>query len=491
MTRKKLNLEAKQDYSTLSKISLKGGVLNVLSQVILFLVQMLTLSFMARLLMPEDFGVVAMASSITGFILIFKDLGLSMATIQREDINEQQVSNLFWINILIGTALSIVVILVAPYVASFFSEQSIVEILYVSTAGLIIGSLTIQHQALLRRAMNFRSLAIIDVSSKTIGSIVALLIAFQFKTFWALVLLPIISSLLYLLGILIAMPWRPLLYKRRSSIQDLVHFGKNMTVYGVVNYFSRTGDNIIIGKFAGAVDLGFYSRAYSLMMLPIAQIVAPLTSVVVPTLSRMQNNAEDFRKYYINLMKLLAYVSFPLIATLGIMGNDIIYIVLGEGWARASIIYQILCIAAFWQPILNSTGWILTALGQTKRLLHWGLINSVLLILTFIVGVVWGVMGLSSAYALYYWLIFIPYFRFVTLYTPIKMIDLFKSIKNPFLYTIMLSLIVYYINYNLDIGIFYRLISSFFVFSIFWFILYLYDLNFRNGLQAIIRSYRN
>ena len=204
------------DFNALSKLSLRGGTINISAQILIFLVQFGTLAIMARLISPTDFGVVAMAQSITGFILIFKDLGLSMATVQKDEITIQQVSNLFWINAIIGFLLTLAVIAVSPFVALFFNETVVRNILLISSFGLLVGGLTIQHQALLRRQMKYAQLATVDVVSKLLGSIISIIIALQIRNYWALVLMPLIISSLYLLGIIIVMPWKPKRYRKKS-----------------------------------------------------------------------------------------------------------------------------------------------------------------------------------------------------------------------------------------------------------------------------------
>ena len=265
-----------------------------------------------------------------------------------------------------------------------------------------------------------------------------------------------------------------------------------MTVYGIINYFARNGDNIIIGKFIGANSLGYYSRAYSLMMLPIGQLIAPLTGVMIPTLSRLQTKPDEFRKYFKNLITLIAFLTLPLIATLGILGEEVVLIVLGNDWSESILLYKILCIAAFWQPILNSTGWILTSLGQTKRLLHWGIINSSLLILSFFIGVQWGVIGLSVGYAIYYWLILIPYFYYVTKHTPVRLKDLFDSVKSPIIYTIIISSSVFLFTYFYNgSSLILKVLISIIIFLLNWLIIYFVDVKLKKQITQLIEHFKN
>ena len=217
----------------------------------------------------------------------------------------------------------------------------------------------------------------------------------------------------------------------------MLHFGKDMLHYGVVNYFARNADNFIVGKVAGSTELGYYSRSYSLMLMPVGQLVSPLTGVVVSALSKLQNRPADFKRYYLEIIRVLSVISFAIVSAMLVMSDEIIDIFLGPQWEGAKKIFTILCFAAFWQPLQSTMGWVQTSLGHTARMVKWGYINSVSLIVAFLIGCFYGATGVAIAYSVYTWLIVIPCFSFTFRDSPIRVKDMLPSISVPLVFTII------------------------------------------------------
>lgn len=441
---KNYNFNINHSHEELQKRAISGGSVSISSQFIKLLVQFGTVAILGRLLTPHDFGLVAMVATITGFIAVFRDLGLSQASIQNENVTHNQVSNLFWVNVWFGVGFALVVAALSPLVGIFFNEKDLVAITIVSSLSLVIGGLSVQHQSLLRRALRFNVLALIDVVSRVLGSLIAIVWAYYTRNYWSLVCLQMLVDLIYCIGVWVACNWRPGAFKRNSGTKGMLIFGRNMTHYGIVNYFARNSDNLIVGKVGGPVPLGYYSRAYTLMLLPISQLVAPLTGVMVPVLSRLQNDDEQYKKSYLFCVEVLALLSFPLVSLMFLLSSEIIDIMLGKQWGGAKPIFAILCFAAFWQPILNSTGWVMTSLNRTKRMLHWGYINSGTLVLVFLIGSIWSAYGVSIGYSIYMWLILVPYLAFVLKDTPVKVMDVLRMIAQPLLFNIALVVMLFF-----------------------------------------------
>lgn len=447
-----------------------GGLFSLVSQSLLLIVQILTTSLLARLLLPDDFGLVALSVTFTGLIAVFKDLGLSMATVQRKQLTHEQVSNLFWLNVLFSLFLSLLVALGAPFIAFFYGDDRLLPITIVSGFSLVIAGFTVQHQALLRRGLHFKILAIVDFCSKLIGNVIGVVWAYLSHSYWALVFYPIFSAFIYAICMWMFCAWRPSWFTRGVGTMSMVHFGKDMLHYGIVNYFARNADNFIVGKVAGTTDLGYYSRSYSLMLMPVGQLVSPLTGVVVSALSKLQDVPERYKHYYLEISKVLAIVSFALVSTMFLLSSEIIDIFLGEQWEGAKDIFSVLCLAAFWQPLLSTTGWVYTSYGNTGRLVKWGYINSFFLVVVFLLGTFKGAIGVASAYTLYMWLIVIPNFKYAFHATPLRCRDLIKTITAPFVYTVFVIVSVYFLKkYCFDsLGLILKLGGSIVTVSCLW-----------------------
>ncbi|PKO02588.1 MAG: lipopolysaccharide biosynthesis protein [Chloroflexi bacterium HGW-Chloroflexi-5] len=424
--------------------AIKGGAITLIGQGLKFVLQMTSTAILARLLTPADFGLIAMVSAITGFILIFKDLGLSMATIQQPKITQEQISTLFWVNVAFSFIVLLVMGLLSPVIAWFYDESKLIWVTIILSTGIMMGGFSVQHQALLRRQMRYINLALIDVIALLFGLITAIASAFLGLGYWSLVIQQLMTALITLIGVLVSAKWKPGLPSKQAGIKSMLNFGKNMTIYGILNYFARNLDNILIGRFLGAASLGFYSRAYSLILAPISQIISPLTAVANPTLSRLQDDPLRFRNYYLKAIKFIAYATIPLIAFMGVLSKEIIALLLGEQWGETAKLFQILAISAIWHPLGSTVGWIYVSLGKTDRMAKWGFISIPLIILSFIIGLRWGAQGVAIGYTIIILLLIYPQFAFALHGTLIKTRDVVSSIYPALVIAAISALIVFF-----------------------------------------------
>ena len=288
--------------ANLKQRSVRGGAITIAAQSSKFGLKFGSTIVLARLLVPEDYGLIGMATVVIGFVEYFKDLGLSTATIQRREINHQQISTLFWINIAVACLVALIVALLAPAVASFYNEPRLQKITLVLAINFIFGGLTVQHQALLRRQMQYISLAKVEIASMFMGVATSVVAAYYGLNYWALVLMLVATTLTNAIGVWLACSWRPGLPRRNCGVGSMLAYGSNITGFGLVNYFSRNLDNILIGRRWGSQELGLYAQAYKLVLLPIQQINTPVTSVALPSLSSLQSEPQEYCRYYYKAM---------------------------------------------------------------------------------------------------------------------------------------------------------------------------------------------
>lgn len=388
--------------------SVRGGVATLSAQVIKFIINTVSTVVLARLLTPDDYGLVAMVTAVTGFVALFKDLGLSMATVQRKDITHAQVSNLFWINVGVSLILGVVLCGISPLISWFYHEPRLIRITLVLSLAFIFSGLSVQHNALLRRQMRFSILAIVDIISLFSGIVGAVLLAWVGCEYWALVAMPILTSISYVIMVWFFCNWRPGGFTRGVGLRSMLAFGGHLTGFSIVNYFSRNLDQILIGRYWGAQSLGFYSKAYHIMLLPVSQIRGPLETVSIPALSHLQDDPARFRNYYLKLVKLTAFLSMPLMVILFVFAAEIITLLLGPNWSGCVYIFQILSVVSFLQPVSTTRGLVLISLGKSKKYLRWGLANAILTTLSFVVGLPWGPEGVALGYAIANYACLIP-----------------------------------------------------------------------------------
>jgi PST family polysaccharide transporter len=389
-------------------LSIRGALVTLTSQGAQFLIQCVSTVVLARLLIPADFGLVAMVSAITGLCSAFSDFGLSEATIQRKEITHDQVSTLFWINAAIGLSLTLITAALAPVLAAFYREPRLVAVGLVSSLSFLLGGLRVQADALFKRQMRLSSLAARDIASYAVGVIVAITMAMHGAGYWALVALPLSLSLTQTTLSWLMLDWRPSLPRRNTKVGAMVAFGGKVSASYLMVNIDRCADNILIGWHAGAGPLGLYSRAYNLLMLPVRQLSGPATSVAVPAFSRLQGDPERFARYYLRAIGLIMWMATPIFGFLFVAANPVIVLILGSKWEAAAPLFQILVISAIVQLLIESTLWIFVSRGQSGRLLKLLAIISPIIIAGFAIGLPFGVKGVALSGSLA-WLGILPW----------------------------------------------------------------------------------
>ena len=375
--------------------SVRGGVLNITSQGMQFLIQSVATVVLARLLTPSDFGLVAMVSTVIGLGQAFADLGLSEATIQRKAISHDQVSALFWINVAIGLGLTILTVTLAPVLARFYRDARIVNITLVVSLTFLIGGLRVQPDAILKRQMRFASLAVRDIASYAVAVAVAITMAWRGASYWALVALPLIVNFNAMALSWLMVNWRPRLPLRGAQIGSMIAFGGNVAASYFIITVSRGADNLLIGRYTGAGPLGLYSKAYNLLMLPVRQLSAPVASVAIPSFSRIQDDPERFARYYLRAVNLLMWVSAPIFGFVFVAAQPVIILVLGNQWREAAPVFQILTASALTQLLLESTIWLFVSRGQSQQLLKLLLIIAPIIVGSYAIGLPFGIKGVA------------------------------------------------------------------------------------------------
>jgi O-antigen/teichoic acid export membrane protein len=380
----------------------RGGVVMLMSTGGKLLISTIATVVLARLLTPADFGLVAMVTAVSGLGQSFADLGLSEATIQREDVDQAQVSALFWINVGIGIVLTLVMAALAPVMVWFYREPQLKAITYALSFTFLICSLRVQHEALLKRQMRFVALAIRDVASYAVSVPLAIVVALRGGSYWALVVMPLSMNFVQMALSWLMVRWVPSRPRRAEGVGSMVAFGSHIAGSYLMNRASQNSSNALVGWWWGAAPLGLFSRAFNLLMLPVQQLSAPLGSVIVPAFSRIQNDSERFARYYLRAANLLIWATGAVFGFLFVAAKPIILLMLGRQWTEAAPVFQLLTICAFAQPLLQLTNWSLASRGESRRLLKLRTILSPIVLGSFVVGLPFGIkaVALSSAVVL-------------------------------------------------------------------------------------------
>jgi PST family polysaccharide transporter len=413
----------------LGRHAARGGAVTVVSQGVKFFMGMAATVILARLLTPQDYGLIGMAAVVVGFVSMFKDMGLSAATIQKEEITGEQVSTLFWVNVALSMAVMLLTFMLAPAVAWFYHESRLVWITVGYAAGFLSGGLTVQHEALLRRQMRFAALAAIEIIALVVGILVAIVLAWRGAGYWALVGNQLAQGTTYAAGVWIVCGWRPGRPVRSSGVRQLLAFGGNLTGFQIVNYFARNLDNLLIGKYWGSRQLGLYAKAYQLLLLPIDQINTPIAAVAVPVLSRLNDSPERYRQAYLRILEKVAILTMPGVAFMIATSDWIVNLVLGPQWSEAGRIFALLGVVGLVQPIANTVGWLFITQGRTNQMFRWGIIGSSLIIASIIAGLPWGAIGVATSYSCVFLLVVTPLlFWYAGRSGPVRTLDFYSTV---------------------------------------------------------------
>lgn len=397
-------------HGQLGRTARRGLMWSLGSQWVGLVVQTVTAIVLARLLDPRAFGLVGMAMTLTIFADQFRSLGLSQAVVQRPDLTWRQVNALFWINSGFGMVLAVVVVLAAPLVAAFYGEPELVLISCVLAGSYVVSGLAVQPNALLTRTLSFKALGLRNSAARILASVAAVAAALAGAGYWSLVVLQVGLAVFSALLVWLAIDWRPSRPSGFRETRPLLAFGAGITFAELSNTLSRHGDNVVIGRFLGAADLGLYSRAYSLLMLPIRQLKTPLGTVVQPMLAAVQHEPERYRRLYCATISGLAHIGVPGTVGLAVFAHPMVETLLGPQWLPAATVFQLLAVAGVVQLVSSTCGWLLITTGRAAQYARLSVVTGIATVLSFLAGLPWGIEGVAAGYALGQALLVVPSF---------------------------------------------------------------------------------
>lgn len=377
----------------------RGGVAMGVSTVARSLLEFSATLVTARVLTPKDFGLVGMVLAIIGFVDMFKDLGLATVTVQRENLSEEQKAGLFWLTVAVGAGLALLTAAAAPLISWGYGQPVLTEITLVLSSCLFLNALSVQHQALLRRELKFERLTIVQTVGTLAGVVTVITGALCGLGPWALVLKQLAGPIASGCCAWFLLRWVPG-SPRGAGLGELLRMGAHVTGFQVANYVERNLDNALIGKFAGAQQLGCYVRAYDLLRLPLQQVGEPIGTVAVPTLSRLASDPARYRDGYLRMTRALLLLTIPLTPFLVICADWLVALAFGPQWTAAVPIFRYLGLALLLKPLGYSIGWLFVSQGRTHELMRWGFWASALAIASFVVGLPWGAGGVALSYTL-------------------------------------------------------------------------------------------
>jgi PST family polysaccharide transporter len=412
----------------LGQRAVSGGCTVAASQAIKFFLNLASAMVLARLLAPAEFGLVAMVLAATALLELFKEAGLSTATVQRETISQQQVSNLFWINLGLSACMTVACMALSGPLAWFYQDSRLTGITTALSFTFVITGSTVQHRALLTRQMRFRALAAIEIVSTVTGAALACYMAWSALGYWSLVAMQLCTVLVSSVMTWRIARWTPSGPRCTAGLTSLLHFGAHLTAADLTARTARAFDAVLVGRLFGAEALGIYSRA-SILTRPLDQLMAPINAVVIPVLSRLQSDPERYRRTHLLACDLVALVTFPVMAEFLALSAPLVRVLLGDGWEDAIPLFAAFALAEMSQPLVHTASWLFVSQGRGADLFRTFVPLSVLTIASFLAGVPWGAQGVVLSFAIYAILIRLPILYYMAgLRGPVGMLDLWKSL---------------------------------------------------------------
>jgi PST family polysaccharide transporter len=397
---KPITQQAVKTSDSVATTAVRGGGAVVVTRIFSQVVQNASTMVLARILVPEDFGVVAMAAAILAVVIILNDLGFIDASIQSDSLSEGQASNLFWISVLFNLILFAILSVASLLVGRLYGDRRVTLILVVISSELVFLALGNQHFGMMKREMQFGRASLIDLSASVAGNVLSVLSALLGAGYWALVLREVARPALRAVGAWCGYGWRPGRMRDVRTSMRLVWFGIKTSATLLMRNLGESLTSVLIGKTFGASELAYYDRSQSLMMLSVSQMSESIYHVAISTLRRAKNDAETFRTYYLKAISTLCFVSLPIGSILAVLSPECIRVFLGPGWDSAAPLLRIFSMTIGFRVLYSSRDWIQVAFGRATQRLLWDIGASVITVAAVFVALRFGLRSMTWVVAM-------------------------------------------------------------------------------------------
>lgn len=415
----------------LKEQAVRGGFAKVCAQAVTFTVRLGSLMVLARLLEPRDFGIVGMVTAVIGVLSLLKDFGLSAASVQRSSVSDEQMSTLFWINVLVGAILALLSLAAAPVLAAFYHEPRLLAVTAVMAAGFLFNAAGVQHSAVLQRQMRFTALSAIDILSLVISMAIGVVMALRGYGYWALVGIPVAAPLVSTVGFWLTARWVPGRPRRQVGVSSMMRFGGLITLNGLIVYVAYNLEKVLLGRYWGATAVGLYGRAYQLINIPTDNLNSAAGGVAFAALSRVQEDTQRLKSYFLKGYALVLALTLPVTLFAALFAKELIFVVLGPKWNDTAMLFRLLAPTILIFALINPIGWLLFSLGMLGRSLKIALVLTPLVVAAYFVGLPYGPKGVAIAYSSIMTLWAVPHIAWGIRGTVISMRDIALAVSRP------------------------------------------------------------
>lgn len=333
-------------------------------------VQFILGMIIARLLLPSDYGIIAMLSIFMAIAQTFIDGGFINALIQKKRCSQQDYSTVFFFNIFMSIGLYGILYICAPWIANFYNEKLLTQVMRVIGLTLVINSLGIVQQAKLTIELNFKQQALASFIAVLISGIIGIILAYRGLGVWTLVIQALVNNLLRVIILWIYSRWRPLCCFSKDSFTTMFSFGSRLLLSSLLHTIYTNLYSLVIGKKFAPVELGLYNRATTIAQFPSNNLASVIVRAVYPIQCRMQDDTPALKELFIKYLRMACYIIFPLMITLCALTEPLVKILLTEKWLPAVPLIQILCIAYMWDPVMKINNSLLNVKGRSDYFLY-------------------------------------------------------------------------------------------------------------------------
>lgn len=417
-----------QTEGTLGSRVRRGLAWTALTRIVLQVVTLGGQAVLARLLLPADYGLVALALVINGFATLVTELGLAAAVVQSRRLTERLMVTAFWVNALSGLLVTAVVFAIAPLVGWFYGDPRVVHLVQLSSLGFVLNVASV-HQALLQRSLRFRTIGALDVTTNVVGLSATIALAFGGFGASSLVLGPLVQVVVKDVLVWSTVRWWPRGFVGRRELAELWRFGGGLTGSNILYFISRNTDTVALGKVVSAGDLGLYSRSYTLMMMPLTQVTTVFSRVLLPAFSQMQHDLPRLGRAWTTTVRSALFVGLPIGLGVACTAPALIETLYGSRWLGMVTILTLLAASVPPQLVGRNTGPVLQALGRTGLQFRLAILSTAITLVAIAVGLPWGITGVALALLVQSWLTVVMPLRSVMRLLDLSVGDLWRALR--------------------------------------------------------------
>jgi PST family polysaccharide transporter len=360
-------------------------------------VRFLTTALLARVLLPEDFGILGMALMVNEIVSLLGSLSLGQALVQKRKVDDRYFHTMFWANLAVGVGLGVCFVIAAPAASAFFRNDRVGPVVMVMALNFLLTTAGGVHRAMLTRQLQFRRFSIINVTSTVVRSILSLALVYGGAGLWGVVAGILAERATTLVLLVTMVPWRPRFEFHADKFKELFRFSRNLYADNFIRYFNANTDFLLTGRLLGARALGYYQLAYNLPHIVLTHFSETVSEVLFPIYCRVQDDHARFRRGFMTTVRFISLVTFPCMAGLAVVAPEFVRAVYGPNWNSSIVPMQILCLAAAANSVIYPSGALCHSKGRPDIGLKWNMLMLPLTFLALYVGSRWGIAGIAAA----------------------------------------------------------------------------------------------